>query len=115
MITLTAPKIILSRSQVESLTGEGAPIEGSGEANIRGGLTVISTDSIVAGSSSVTISGLQTNLGSDLQISPSVFLDADSLLQPSCADRGAARSTFTRSGRGGLPPSPGPTAAVGWR
>jgi hypothetical protein len=67
---------------------------------------IVSADSMVAGSTATVLGGLQTNLGSDLQISPSVFLDADSLLQPSCADRGAARSSFTRSGRGGLPPAP---------
>jgi filamentous hemagglutinin family protein len=106
VISLTAGEIILSRSQVESLTGDSLTLAGSGEASLIGEITVISADSIVSASSSVQISGLQTNLGSDLQISPSVFLDTNSLLQPSCADRGAARSTFTRSGRGGLPVAP---------
>jgi filamentous hemagglutinin family protein len=106
VITLRAPEIILNRSQVESLTGNNAALEGSGEAKLDGDLTVISFDSEVVASSSVQIRGLQTNLGSELQISPSVFLDSDNLLQPSCADRGAARSSFSRGGRGGLPPAP---------
>jgi hypothetical protein len=72
-----------------------------------GDITVISADSLVAGSSSVVISGLQTNLGSDLQLAPAGFLDVGSLLRESCAVTGTApRSTFTRGGRGGLPPSP---------
>jgi hypothetical protein len=68
---------------------------------------VISADSLVAGSSSVVISGLQTNLGSDLQLAPASFVDVGRLLRASCATTGAApRSTFTRGGRGGLPPAP---------
>ena len=42
---------------------------------------MISADSVVAGSSSVLISGLQTNLGSDLQLPANVFLDASRLLR----------------------------------
>ena len=107
MIRLRAPEIILNASRVTSLTGAGAPLAGSGEANIFGDLTVISADSVVAGSSSVLISGLQTNLGSDLQLPTNVFLDASRLLRDSCAAAGAGpRSSFTRGGRGGLPPSP---------
>ena len=114
VIRVQAPQIVLDRSQVESLTGDGRPLAGSGEASLLGEVTVVSADSVVAGSSSVIISGLQTNLGSDLQLSPSLFLDVGSLLQPSCAQRGAARSTFTRGGRGGLPPSPDrPLPSVG--
>ena len=70
----------------------------------------------MAASSNVLIGGLQTNLGSDLQLPANLFLDVGSLLQPSCAERGAARSTFTRGGRGGLPPSPDrplPSAGAG--
>ncbi len=83
------------------------PLAGSGEASLFGDLTVISADSMVAGSSSVLISGLQTNLGSDLQLPANVFLDASRLLRDSCAAAGGGpRSSFTRGGRGGLPPSP---------
>ena len=106
IITLAAPQIVLNASIVTSLTGDGQPLAGSGEASLLGDVTVISADSLVAGSSSVVISGLQTNLGSDIQLAPGTFLDASRLLQASCAERGAARSTFSRGGRGGLPPSP---------
>ena len=50
---------------------------------------MISADSLVAGSSSVVISGLQTNLGSDLQLPPSVFLDASRLLRDELRRSGA--------------------------
>ena len=107
VISLAAPQIVLNASTVTSLTGDGQPLAGSGEASLLGDITVISADSLVAGSSSVVISGLQTNLGSDLQLAPAGFLDVGSLLRESCAVTGTApRSTFTRGGRGGLPPSP---------
>jgi filamentous hemagglutinin family protein len=105
IVRVDAPVIVLSDSQISSITADGI-VEGSGEAKVFGVLSVISGDSLVAGSSATVISGLQTNLGSDLQLSPGIFLDVGSLLQPSCADRGAARSTFTRSGRGGVPAAP---------
>ncbi len=70
MISLAAPQIVLNASTVTSLTGDGQPLAGSGEASLLGDITVISADSLVAGSSSVVISGLQTNLGSDLQLAP---------------------------------------------
>ena len=107
VIALAAPQIVLNASTVTSLTGDGRPLAGSGEASLLGDVTVISADSIVAGSTSVVISGLQTNLGSDLQLAPAGFLDVSRLLRESCAATGAGpRSTFTRGGRGGLPPAP---------
>jgi filamentous hemagglutinin family protein len=107
VISLAAPQIVLNASTVTSLTGDGQPLAGSGEASLLGDATVISADSLVAGSSSVVISGLQTNLGSDLQLAPAGFLDVSRLLRESCAATGGApRSTFTRGGRGGLPPGP---------
>ena len=107
LITLAAPEIVLNASTVTSLTGDGRPLAGSGEASLLGDVTVISADSVVAGSSSVLISGLQTNLGSDLQLPTNVFLDASRLLRDSCAASGGGpRSSFTRGGRGGLPPAP---------
>jgi hypothetical protein len=107
VIALAAPQIVLNASTVTSLTGAGQPLAGSGEASLLGDTTVISADSLVAGSSSVVISGLQTNLGSDLQLAPASFVDVGRLLRESCATTGAApRSTFTRGGRGGLPPAP---------
>ncbi len=106
VMTIQAPAIVLSDSQMTSLT-EGLVREGSGEVKVTGDdFTVVSANSTIRGSTETLISGLQTNLGSDLQLSPGIFLDTNSLLQPSCADRGAARSTFTRSGRGGVPAAP---------
>jgi hypothetical protein len=115
VISLAAPQIVLNASRVESLTGTGEPLPSSGEARLLGDVTVISTDSVVAGSSTVQIEGLQTNLGSDLQLAPAGFLDVSRLLRESCAVTGGApRSTFTRGGRGGLPPGPDrPLASAG--
>ena len=105
-MTIRASEIILSNGQMTSLT-KGRAAAGSGEVTIVGDdLTLVSANSEVRGSTKTLISGLQTNLGSDLQLSPSAFLDVGRLLQPSCANRGAARSTFSRGGRGGLPPAP---------
>ncbi len=115
VISLAAKQIVLNGSTVTSLTGDGQPLAGSGEASLLGDVTVISADSLVAGSSSVVIAGLQNNLGSDLQLAPAAFVDVGRLLRESCATSGAApRSTFTRGGRGGLPPSPDrPLPSVG--
>ncbi|HEX2535209.1 MAG TPA: hypothetical protein VHK69_15795, partial [Chitinophagaceae bacterium] len=107
LITLQAPVIGLNNSRVESLTGSGQSLQGSGEARLLGDTTIISADSIVAASSSVETTGLQTNLSSGLQIPTGTFLDADRLLRESCSAQGrTARSTFIRTGGGGLPPSP---------
>ncbi len=114
VMTIRAPTIVLSDGQMTSLT-QGRVAAGSGEVTVTGDdVTVVSADSRIQGSTKTEITGLQSTLGSDLQLSPSIFLDTSSLLQPSCADRGAARSTFTRSGRGGLPPAPDrPLPSVG--
>jgi large exoprotein involved in heme utilization and adhesion len=109
LIALRADTIVLNRSTVTSLTGAGQPLAGSGEASLLGDVTVISTDSLVAASSSVVTTGVQTNIGTGLQLQAGAFVDAGRLLREGCAERGAAaapRSSFTRAGRGGLPPSP---------
>ena len=68
---------------------------------------MISTDSLVTASSSVTMTGVQADLGTGLQISPGAFLDVGRLLRESCAARGTEqRSSFTRAGKGGLPVTP---------
>jgi hypothetical protein len=102
----------VNASRVTSLTGSGDPLAGSGVARLFGGQTVISSDSIVAASSTVTITGLENEVGSRLVVPQGVFLDAGDLLRESCAARrtGTA-SSFTATGRGGLPPDPsGPLA-----
>jgi hypothetical protein len=108
IITLEAPLIVLNRSEVTSLTGEGEPLPGSGWVTLRGDQTLISADSVVAASSSVTISGLESEIGSRLVAPEGVFLDAGDLLRESCAARrSGTASSFTAMGRGGLPPDPG--------
>jgi hypothetical protein len=106
IITFRAPLIALNDSRVLSLTGAGEPLGGSGEARLLGDVTVVSADSEVAASSTVETTGLQTDLGTGLQLAPGAFLDAGSLLGQTCAARRAGKaSSFTRAG-GGLPPSP---------
>src|SRR5215213_9799460 len=74
---------------------------------------VISSDSFVAASSSVSVSGLANEVGARLAVPQGVFLNAGDLLQETCAARGVGeQSSFTAMGRGGLPPDPaGPLAA----
>ena len=109
LITIQAPRIVLlDSSRVTSLTGEGVPIRGSGEARLLGDLTFISEDSLVAGSSTVELAWVDNTVGTGLQVSPGAFLDAGALLGQTCAARRIGKaSTFARAGRkGGLPPSP---------
>ena len=92
LIVLSSPVIaLLDDSRVTSLTGDGAPIRGSGEARLLGDLTFISEDSEVLGSSTVELAGVDNTVGADLQLSPGVFLDAGGLLvhsqRSSCASR----------------------------
>jgi hypothetical protein len=107
VITLRAPLMALNDSQVTSLTGTGEPLASSGLAQLFGGTTVISADSVVAASSSLTVIGLENEVGSRLVVPRSLFLDAGDLMRESCAARGmAGLSSFTAVGRGGLPPDP---------
>ena len=108
VIRLRAPEIILNASTVTSLTGAGASLF---RAPARRSCWATSPSSRPTAWSppvpASIISGLQTNLGSDLQLPASVFLDASRLLRDSCAAAGGGpRSSFTRGGRGGIPPSP---------
>ncbi|MEK0084019.1 filamentous hemagglutinin N-terminal domain-containing protein [Benzoatithermus flavus] len=106
IIRLTAPLVTINGSRVTSLAG-GRPSSGSGEVGIFGGATVISSDSFVAASSAVTVSGLESEVGSRLAAPQGVFLNAGELLRASCAARRtAAASSFTAMGRGGLPRDP---------
>jgi hypothetical protein len=112
IITLTTPLIALNDSQVTSLTGSGQPLQGSGLAQLFGDVTVISSDSFVAASSTVTLTGAEGEVGSQLTVPEGAFLNVGDLLRESCAARrtGTA-SSFTAMGRGGLPSDPaGPLA-----
>jgi filamentous hemagglutinin family protein len=113
LITLRAPLIAVNASRVTSLTGEGAPRLGSGEARMLGDVTVISADSEVAASSTVEITGQEADVGSQLVTLESVFLDTAPLRERCGARRDIGASSFTGMGRGGLPPSPdGPLASA---
>jgi hypothetical protein len=107
VITLQAPLIALNDSRVTSLTGAGEPLAGSGLAELLGGVTVISADSVVAASSSVTLTGVEGDVGSRLVVPQGVFLNAGDLLRESCAARRTGTtSSFTAMGRGGRLPDP---------
>jgi hypothetical protein len=106
LITLQAPLIAVNASQVTSLTG-GQPLGGSGLAQLLGGTTVISSDSFVAASSDVVVTGAEADVGSRLVVPQGVFLDAGELLRASCAARQSeVASSFTAVGRGGQLPDP---------
>ncbi len=80
VIELSAPQIVLNDSRVTSLTG-GKVVTARARPFWTARSPIISADSMVAGSSATVIGGLQTNLGSDLQLPSSVFLDASGLLR----------------------------------
>jgi hypothetical protein len=104
--------IALNASRVTSLTGTGEPLAGSGLAQLLGEVTVISPESFVAASSTVTLTGVEGDIGSRLAIPEGVFLNVGDLLRASCAARrSGTASSFTAMGRGGLPRDPaGPLA-----
>jgi hypothetical protein len=107
LIRLEAPLIAVNASRVTSLTGSGRPVGGSGLARLLGGTTVISSDSFVAASSDVIVTGVEADIGARLVVPQGVFLDAGDLLRASCAARrSGTASSFTSMGRGGLPPDP---------
>jgi hypothetical protein len=114
VITLQAPLIVLNNSRVTSLTGAGQPLAGSGLAQLLGDVTVISPESFVAASSTVTVTGAEGDVGSRLVVPQGVFLGAGDLLRESCAARrSGAASSFTAMGRGGRPLDPaGPLAGA---
>jgi filamentous hemagglutinin family protein len=105
-ISLRAPLIAFNDSRVASLTGTGQLLEGIGAVQLFGSTTVMSSDSLVQG---VT---LESQIGSQLTVPESMFLDVGHLLRESCAARRTGKaSSFTATGRGGLPPDPaGPLA-----
>ncbi len=90
-----------------SLTGGGEPLPGSGVARLLGDLTFLSEDSLVRGSSTTELVGIDNEVGSGLQLPAGAFLDASGLLGQGCVARRAGKgSTIGREGKGGLPPSP---------
>jgi filamentous hemagglutinin family protein len=116
VITLEAPLIALNASRVTSLTGSGVPLAGSGLAQLLGEVTVISPGSFVAASSTVTLTGAEGDIGSQLVVPEGVFLNVGDLLRESCAARrSGAASSFTAMGRGGRLPDPAGSLAGSYR
>jgi hypothetical protein len=116
VITLRAPLIAVDGSQVTALTGTGERLTTSGLVRLFGDATLISADSFVAGSSGVSVSGLENDVGSQLVVPASVFLNVGDLLRESCAARrSGVASNFTAVGRGGLPTDPGGLLAGSYR
>jgi filamentous hemagglutinin family protein len=116
IITLAAPLIAVNASQVTSLTGSGEPLGGSGLARLLGGTTVISADSFVAASSDVVVTGAEADVGARLVVPQGTFLAAGDLLRESCAARrSGTASSFTATGRGGLPPDPAAPSPAPYR
>jgi hypothetical protein len=70
------------RSRVTSLT-EGQPLRESGLAQLFGGTTVISSDSFVAASSSVTVSGAEGDVGAGCKAAPGGWR-AQPAVHPAC-------------------------------
>jgi hypothetical protein len=113
VIRLEAPLIALNDSRVTSLTGSGAALAGSGLAQLLGEVTVISPDSVVAASSTVTLTGVEGDVGSQLVVPEGAFLNVGDLLRESCAARRSGTASSFTMGRGGLPPDPaGPLAGT---
>jgi large exoprotein involved in heme utilization and adhesion len=79
----------------------------AGVVEISGDPLLISSDSLVAATSSLELSGLDEELGAKVVVLPVGFLDASALLRERCAARrDVGASSFTAAGRGGLPPAP---------
>ena len=117
LITLGAPAIAIGSSRVESIVDD-VPLQrrpGSGDfgseetgaARLLGRTTIVSTDSIVAASFELEVTGLDTEIGSELSLPEAVPVAVDALLGNACiAALEESRSRFVRVGRGSLPAAP---------
>ncbi|MCB2056258.1 MAG: filamentous hemagglutinin N-terminal domain-containing protein [Geminicoccaceae bacterium] len=112
VIVLQAPAIALNRSAVLSTLEGSNPRPGgipadSAAAVLLADVAVVSTDSVVLGTNTTFIGGLDSEIGNDLQAPDVVLGPTDTLIADRCSVTGAEdRSTFRQIGRGGLPPSP---------
>jgi len=107
ILTLTAPLVAINHSDVTSLTAAGEPVPGvdAGVVLIDADSLLISSDSTVAATSSLQLTGLDEQLGS--QLVSAMPVDAEAMLtEPCVARRDIGASSFTGVGRGGLPASP---------
>lgn len=107
IITLESDTLVVNSSRVTSLTGEGVPITGSGEAALLGDLTVISDDSDVRASSSLEVTGLEGDVTAGIEVLSTAFIDVSGLLRESCAARASDQtSSFATTGGGRIAPDP---------
>jgi hypothetical protein len=97
---------------VTSLTGEGAPLGGSGEARLLGDLTFISGDSEVLGSSTVELAGVD-NTSAPASSLPRRLPRRRRAARPDLRRAAARRGVHLRPRRAGRPAAlAGPAALV---
>lgn len=119
LLTLSAPLVeILGASRVLSLAGDDVigpeVMVRTGEAQVEAAITVVSDDSEIAASTSLEIQGLDSEVGSSLQISNAVPVNVRGLLSAPCAVAGGnATSSFANRVRLGLKESPVSTLGAG--
>ena len=108
-ITLNAPLIqLINSSSVRSLADNPVIQDGvvqTGVANIDGIITVIDDDSFVAASTSTTIQGLESELGSGLELSEAVPVAVDPLPPPCIGGSNRTMSSFIKNPNG-VEPAP---------
>lgn len=89
LITVTSPSIVLNRARVESLfdevqTADTLQVSNSGEANLLGDVTIISVDSVVAAGTSVDVTGLDSDIATDLVGVEASFVNRNEGLTSPC-------------------------------
>lgn len=114
LITLRAPEILLNQSRVESLftnnlSPQAARALNSGEANLLGKVTIISTDSVVAAGTSVDVTGLDGDIAGSLVGIDAEFSTQDRALAPPCTIDQAGRSSSFLARLSRSQKDPGPT------
>jgi hypothetical protein len=107
-IVIDPPLMVLDRSRIEA-NAFGGP---GGNITIRAGQLIRTPDSRITASGrvagTITITAPNTDVSSSLTVLPETLFDASSQLRVTCAARGGRPgNSFTRGGRGGLPPDPG--------
>jgi large exoprotein involved in heme utilization and adhesion len=100
--------VILQNSQIiaNAFGGPGGNIRIVAGQLIADPSTLISASSALGIDGTVNIDAPDTNVSSALVALPESYLDASSLLQPSCGAARAGLSSLVEVGRGGLPPDP---------
>ncbi len=100
--------VVLQNSQIiaNAFGGPGGNIRIVAGQLIADPSTLISASSALGIDGTVNIDAPDTNVSSALVALPESYLDASSLLQPSCGAARAGLSSLVEVGRGGLPPDP---------